>query len=167
MKKPFKFGKQRGVTLVEVLTAVVILSVGLLGVAALSLTSARTNQNAAIRSTATMLISDFVDRMRANAHGLKNGAYDNIAANTAGSAPSVTSCATGSVCSASAMAQFDAAQWQARIVDLLPQGTGAVTCVGAATGSMRQCTITVTWRESAGARETQAPAQSFAMRVDV
>ncbi len=157
--------RQRGVTLVEVLTAVVVLSVGLLGVAALTLTSARTNQNAALRSTATVLIGDMVDRMRANASGLRGGSYDSIAANAAGTTPTVSSC--NSSCDAAAMATYDATQWQARIVELLPQGTGAVSCAGTSSGKMRQCIVTITWRESVGARETQVPAQSFAMRVDV
>lgn len=158
---------QRGVTLVEVLTAVVVLSVGLLGVAALTLTSARTNQNAAMRSTATVLVGDLVDRMRANVAGLRSGAYDTITANSAGTAPAVTNCSGSPGCNPSAMATFDAAQWQARIVELLPQSTGAASCAGASSGTMRQCTITITWRESVGAREAQVPTHTFAMRVDV
>jgi type IV pilus assembly protein PilV len=56
----------RGFTLVEALIALVVLSIGLLGVAALQLSSLRTNGSAAMRSQATMLAYEIVDRMRAN-----------------------------------------------------------------------------------------------------
>lgn len=53
-------------TLIEVLVTLVIISVGLLGVAALQLTTVRNNQDAYVRSQAAMLASDMLDRMRAN-----------------------------------------------------------------------------------------------------
>jgi type IV pilus assembly protein PilV len=62
----------RGFTLVEVLIALVVLSIGLLGVAALQLTSLRTNSSAAMRSQATVLAYEIVDRMRANQAVAKN-----------------------------------------------------------------------------------------------
>lgn len=58
--------KSRGFTLVEVLVALVVLSIGLLGVAALQLTSLRSNHGSAMRSQATFLAYDIIDRMRAN-----------------------------------------------------------------------------------------------------
>ena len=58
--------RSRGFTLVEVLVALVVLSIGLLGVAALQLTSLRSNHSSAMRSQATFLAYDIIDRMRAN-----------------------------------------------------------------------------------------------------
>lgn len=56
----------RGMTLIEVLVTLVIISVGLLGVAALQITTVRNNQDAYVRSQAAMLAGDMLDRMRAN-----------------------------------------------------------------------------------------------------
>jgi len=58
--------RARGFTLIEALVALLVLSIGLLGVAALQLTSLKYNQGASQRSQATMLASDIIDRMRAN-----------------------------------------------------------------------------------------------------
>jgi type IV pilus assembly protein PilV len=65
-----------GFTLIEVLVALVVLSVGLLGVAALQLTSLRSNHGSAMRTQATYLAYDIVDRMRANRAAAVLGAYD-------------------------------------------------------------------------------------------
>ncbi len=55
-----------GMTLVEVLVTLVIISVGLLGVAAMQLATVRNNQDAYVRSQAAVLAGDMLDRMRAN-----------------------------------------------------------------------------------------------------
>lgn len=56
---------QRGATLIEVLVAVLILSVGLLGVAALQAVSLNNNNNAYFRTQAVNLNYEFMDRIRA------------------------------------------------------------------------------------------------------
>jgi type IV pilus assembly protein PilV len=53
-------------TLVEVLVTLVLISVGLLGVAALQLTTLKNNQESYVRSQAAMLAADILDRMRSN-----------------------------------------------------------------------------------------------------
>lgn len=55
-----------GMTIIEVLVTLVIISVGLLGVVALQLTTLRNNQNSSVRSQAAMLAGDMLDRMRSN-----------------------------------------------------------------------------------------------------
>lgn len=56
--------------MIEVLVALVVLAIGLLGVAALQLTSLRSNHSSAMRSQATFLAYDIIDRMRANQSSL-------------------------------------------------------------------------------------------------
>lgn len=58
--------RQRGATLIEVLVAMLILAIGLLGLAGLQTVSVQSNQGAYFRSQATILANDIVDRMRAN-----------------------------------------------------------------------------------------------------
>ena len=62
--------RQEGVSLVEVLITVVILAVGLLGIAGLQLMSKRSNFEADQRTTASQLAQNLVERMRANPNGL-------------------------------------------------------------------------------------------------
>jgi len=68
--------RARGFTLIEALVALVVLSIGLLGVAALQLTSLRSNHSSAMRSQATFLAYDIIDRMRANREAAVAGDYD-------------------------------------------------------------------------------------------
>ncbi|MCP5158556.1 MAG: type IV pilus modification protein PilV [Gammaproteobacteria bacterium] len=58
--------KQNGFTLIEILVTVVVLAIGLLGLAGLQAISLRYNSTAYQRSQATILAYDIVERMRAS-----------------------------------------------------------------------------------------------------
>ena len=66
---------ERGFTLVEVLIALVVFSVGLLGIAGLQITSLKANHGSATRTQAVYLAYDVIDRMRANPTAAIAGAY--------------------------------------------------------------------------------------------
>lgn len=68
--------KQRGATLIEVLIAVLVLAIGLLGVAALQASALRSNQSAYERSQAIIHSYSMLDAMRANANVARQGGYD-------------------------------------------------------------------------------------------
>lgn len=57
---------QRGVTIVEGLVALVILSVGMLGIASLYVASLKTGRTALTRTNAVNLVNDMLDSIRAN-----------------------------------------------------------------------------------------------------
>lgn len=120
---------QRGVTLLEVLIAVLVLAVGLLGLAALQARALQENQGAYQRTQASILAYDMLDRMRANRPSVVAGTY-NIGFDD--DAP------TGN-----AVPQVDLKTWKAELAALLSQGDGRVVCVGA------QCVVTVQWFEKA------------------
>jgi type IV pilus assembly protein PilV len=65
----------RGFTLIEAMVALLVLSIGLLGVAGLQLTSLRSNTSSSYRSQATFLAYDIADRMRANRQAAMAGSY--------------------------------------------------------------------------------------------
>lgn len=84
----------QGFTLLEVLIAVVVLSVGLLGLARLQTAGLRQNHSAFMRSQATMLAYDIIDRMRTNkgtveACGTADGCGYNILVTAAPPSPPV------------------------------------------------------------------------------
>ena len=68
--------RARGFTLIEVLTAIVVLSVGLLGLGLLLGTSVRSNHNGMLHTQATFAAETMLDRMRANIPGVWGNAYD-------------------------------------------------------------------------------------------
>jgi type IV pilus assembly protein PilV len=67
---------QRGITLIEVLVAVLIFSIGLLGVAGLLVMSVRSNHAAYLRTQVTFLAQSMADRMQANPIGVWSGDYN-------------------------------------------------------------------------------------------
>jgi type IV pilus assembly protein PilV len=119
--------KSKGFTLMEVLVTVVILAIGLLGVAGLQFSSLRSNQSALHSSIAAALAAEGADRLRSNVPGVRDrvtGAlrhsYDEI--NEAGADPACID--TG--CSVAELAQHDAFEWISSIEDLLPNGEGVI-----------------------------------------
>ena len=126
---------QSGMTLVEVLVTLVLISVGLLGVAALQLTSLKNNQESYVRSQAAVLAADILDRMRSNQAGFNAGNYD-MAADASGFDQ------TGA---ASTVAAADIAAWQASINRLLPGSDS--DAAGRIVRNGRVVTISIRWRE--------------------
>lgn len=136
--------KNRGFTLLEILIAVVVLSIGLLGIASLQAFGQRSNHSAYLRSQATALAYDMIDRMRANVTGVLNGDYDSI--DTTANSYSNPGCDT-STCSSSQMAQYDMYDWQQELASQLPTGNGKVT--GSGHGSV--FTVTIMWDDERNA----------------
>lgn len=122
----------RGVTLVEILVTVVIISVGLLGVAALHTISLRNGQYAHTRSQASAFAVDILDRMRANPVIANGGAYD-----IALGAPAPATPAT--------LAERDLKAWKDAIKAALANGDGAVA--RDTVGGRRVFKITIQWGE--------------------
>jgi type IV pilus assembly protein PilV len=112
--------RQAGFTLIEVLVSVIILSIGLVGVAGLQAISLRNNQSAFMRSQATALAYDMADRMRSNVLSATTGLYDPTAAAT------TSGCTSTSGCSEQQLAENDLAEWNAAIATYLPMGQGYV-----------------------------------------
>jgi type IV pilus assembly protein PilV len=101
----------RGVGLVEVLVAIAVFSVGVLGTFAMQISAARVNFDAAQQLMATGLVRDILERMRANA-----GELDAYAVNGVGqqALPFATDCRLAS-CSAADLAAFDLFAWTSRL----------------------------------------------------
>jgi type IV pilus assembly protein PilV len=135
----------KGFTLIEVLIAVVVLSGGLLGLAALQATTLKNNQSAYYRSKATQLAYDMADRMRANfsdANNLTTSKYKTIVPTAA---TAQADCKTVSTtCTKEDMATNDLFEWNLAITDTkngLPSGAGTIDVVAAT----KIFTITIQW----------------------
>ncbi len=113
--------RQRGLTLMELLIAVVILSIGLLGLAGLQFHSLRGNHNAYMSSVATAQAWDAADRLRANPAGAQGTHYDKLITSGVGDPGCIS---TG--CTIAQLAQYDAHVWHGRNAELLPGGQGVI-----------------------------------------
>ena len=117
--------KVRGFTLVEVLIALIVLSIGLLGIAAMYVETLRANRSALSRTQAIALASDLADRIRAN----------RVPANNY----------TGTGVNAQAIA--DLAAWEDSVADQLPGGDGIVLFRAGTANTPAQYMIQVSWTE--------------------
>jgi len=70
--------KQRGIGLIEILVAVILVSIGFLAAARMQVESMRFSQSAYFQSQAYFLASDMINRMRTNTQGVESGEYDNV-----------------------------------------------------------------------------------------
>jgi type IV pilus assembly protein PilV len=153
-----------GFTLVEVLVSLVVLAIGLLGIAKLMLFSSHANDSAYLRSQATALAYEILDDMRANRQEAINAATYNTAAAAPAVPPGALCEGLGSCNSPTQVALYDLYQWGLRLrapVGALPNGQGSVAI--ATVGGQTTATIKVSWDDSAaqktlnpGALTTQA-----------
>lgn len=123
--------RQRGVGMIEVLVTLLILSIGMLGLAALQMRTLRNNQSSLERSMAVAETHAIADAMRADRTNAINGRF-NIALGSA--APTGTT-----------FREVMLASWLNNLVSSLgADATGSVACNGAL------CTIVVRWNDSRG-----------------
>jgi type IV pilus assembly protein PilV len=129
--------KQSGFTLLEVLVAMLVLAIGLLGLAGLMASSMRNNLSASHRTQATWMAYDIVDRMRSNRAGAVTGGY-------------ATAMGTAATCSTAfptgTVPAQDIAAWKNQLACSLPAGNGSIA-VDTAT---REATILIQWNDSRG-----------------
>lgn len=118
--------QQRAFTLIEVLIAVIVLSIGLLGTAALQVSSLKNNQSAYYLSQATQAAYDIADRIRANRVEASLGVTSTYVTKVPSTAGQISNCTTPSGCSSSQMAVHDLYEWYHSINTLLPGGTGDI-----------------------------------------
>lgn len=129
----FGISYQRGVGMIEVLVAILILSTSLMALAAMQMRSLQYNQSAYFESQANMLVNDIVDRMRLN----RGTSYNSGFGSTSG-APVVATIG------ANAVADVD--QWNRLIEARLPNGKGSIACIPAtAVNGTINCTIVIRW----------------------
>lgn len=102
-----------GFTLLEVLVAMIVLGIGLLGLASLQAQGMRLNYESQLRSQATILAYDITDRIRANSGPLRDpGNYEIGDAETPPNGTEVH--------------EIDLSEWRAALAANFPEGTGSI-----------------------------------------
>ncbi|MEE9354250.1 MAG: type IV pilus modification protein PilV [Methylococcaceae bacterium] len=141
----------QGFAMMEVLIAVVILLVGILGLLGLQAQGLKNNHSAYLKSQVVSLIDDMADRMRANKTGLDSNRYASIDTSSLSSDPGYdcitdyTGTSNGSSCNEDEIATYDIYAWGKTLASLLPSGYGKVVCNDSPCVSGSTHTITVLW----------------------
>ncbi|MEK8029395.1 type IV pilus modification protein PilV [Ideonella sp. DXS29W] len=125
----------RGVSLIEVLVAMLVVSFGVLALSGLMAAASRLGKTSEFRAVATLLASDMADRMRANKLGVNNGAYELLNAYEPPSdePPDPVACAKKTECSPAELAAQDLAEWNQALYHSLPSAQGYVAADGSQT----------------------------------
>lgn len=164
--------RHRGFSLVEALVALLVLSIGMLGIAALYVESLRSGRSALLRTQAVMLAADMADRIRVNPTVPTNyvKAVDDTGTLTAACDPG------GAGCTNTQMAANDIARWRQLVDDradnpasgqlALPNGRGTIAVNGVAPGPAVY-TITVRWTEAGQNADGTAIQNSYVLRFEV
>lgn len=142
-----RFHDQKGSSLLEVMVTLMILSVGLMGLAMLQLKGMQFNTNAYFRSQASLSAGDIIERMRINP-----GASNEYAAAWPTSAPS-PACNTTTKCSSSELAAHDLWVWSQALTNPATGLPGATALIAAASSNpaVGKFTITISWSEQGSA----------------
>lgn len=160
--------RQRGLTLMEILVTLVVLAVGLLGIAGLHLAGMRSSFDGYLRTQAVNLAKETADRLRGNREGVRRGCYTQPAAllviQGGTTNPPTQNCgaipaAAGAQADINALDEyFNNRNAFLNFTPLLPSGSVTIDC---ATINI-VCTITVAWDE--GTRNIFGP-QQYALQV--
>jgi len=126
-----KRNKQSGASMIEVMVALLILSIGLLGLAMLQGKTMRVNTDAMLRSQATLLANEIIEVMRLNPTGADKGLY------AATVKPSPCSGCSGYT----KAANDDLIAWYLAQEEVLPSATSSITWSGG------KYTIMMKWNE--------------------
>lgn len=116
--------QQNGSSLVEVMVALFVLAIGLLGILAMQSKSMQYNQSAHIYSQAVYLANDIAERIRMNPTqaSIYAGTYDGVS-----QSPS-TACTAGG-CDGAALAAWDKVEWNNLVGKILPAGGADIELV--------------------------------------
>lgn len=147
-------GRQSGSSLLEVLVAILLVSVGLLGVAGLSGATFSYNKVSQLRLTGIALTNDFADRARINVYGYDRLGYDIVLGDDFASTPVAVpdanldldpSMPANASTAADALAAADVDQFLSSVRNRLPQGDAVVTSRPSATS--RDLDVWLLWKE--------------------
>ncbi len=144
----FLIKRHSGFALIEVLVAVIVLAIGLLGLAGLHASGLRDNHGAFVRTQATYAVNDLADRMRANRATAIAGAYEVAAAPAAPTFDCIanfTGTTTVGLCNPTEMATADLVAWYTFLGNAIPGGNATIACLPVGCGANAIHTITVTW----------------------
>ncbi len=114
--------QSRGITMIENLVALLVISIGLLGLAGLQASTLRNATDATYRSTAVQQAADMVNRITVNTAGAVAGSYNAILPTP----PAPATFCDAATCTGPQLAVFDAWEWNTANVNMLPSGGGTV-----------------------------------------
>ncbi|MBX9348930.1 type IV pilus modification protein PilV [Chromobacterium vaccinii] len=152
---PMKLSGHSGFSMLEVLVALIVISLGLLGIAGMQAAAINSTSIARSRSLGAIAAESMAAAMHANtaywgalgASGSWSVSASGVISGTPALSQSTDCSASGTTCNAANVAGYDAAQWGSGTISALPGGSGQIACNPATSATPAACTITVYWLE--------------------
>ncbi len=157
---PLNMGsRQRGAGLIEVLVAILILAIGLLGMAGMTAASIKYNQMSRMRGAGVLLVNDLAERARVNVLGFDAGSYaspNNKKYSFSTTLTNESGCSDlgANKCTAGDLATYDVNQWLKNIRARLPGGDAFIQT--SVTKDARTMDIWLMWTEATESTNTAA-----------
>ena len=145
-------GTQKGFSLIESLVAMMVISIGMLGVAGLETYAKNSGYEAMQRTTASMLAQDMMQKMRANTSVIGN--YEGYTVGNSSIGSPGTNCAA-SQCTTAELVVWDIWDWERQLDGATETSAGNNTggllnptgCIsGPGTGAAGTYTVAIAWR---------------------
>ena len=178
---PVKATNQSGVTLIEALVTLLVLSVGALGIASMQLAGLKYTSGAYGRTQAVILADDMANRLKSNRAFALNfddnddpqgdSPYELATFDTA--SPAFVDCLDENIaCTDAQLSAYDIVVWRNELARVLPSGRGRITTVDTPDVNgvtQREFLIDVQWRQVANSTQELAnqddELQSFTFRI--
>lgn len=138
---------QAGVSMVEVLVAIVVSAIGLFSLMTMQMNAVSNNHSAYLRGQASLMANTMIDHLRANETLALAGGYD-IGL-------------TATPPEGSDMPTQDLTQWRDHLTNILPSGTGSIDCSSAT----KICNLVVQWDDSRGTSGSNVQQFSIVTRL--
>ena len=136
---------QHGFSLLEVLISLIVILIGVLGVAGIQLLSLKNTDWARYQSQAAILATDMVNAIQINPqYWSTNPSLTVNGTAISGAALSTTPCTGAANCTPTQQAGSDVGNWGSSLATVLPNGNGSITCT-ATSPYPTVCTIVVNW----------------------
>jgi type IV pilus assembly protein PilV len=120
--------KNYGFSLLEVLISLVILSVGMMGLAGLKVVAIKGTNEAHFRHEASLLIMDMADRIRANPAGVDNGSYEAHGGISIATDKSPSTMCNNNACDPDELATYDMYSVALNLSRTVPGSSVSITC---------------------------------------
>ena len=156
--------RQRGISLIESLVAIVVMALGILGILGVQMRTLTDTSTTVRRAQAIRLIDDLSERMRVNPNALLSIKDYESGYSQKGSTLTASSC-DSTACTPAEQVKYDLKQWKTTVEQTLPGGQASIFLAPGETDdtNRRQLGVIIAWRENerAGTKTDDIDATKF------
>lgn len=158
---------QKGMSLLEVLVSVIIIAIGMLGIASMLLVSNQANNSSYMKQQAIQNVYNIFDKIKANSQAAINGSYNvsNISATGPTSVSTPSTMCNAAACTPTQLAAYDTWSWFTKDLARLPNGCGSITTAPSGAGNT-VITVTVQWDDSPAQSSVGANSQASSVNAN-